>query len=98
MFFKFDGCEKPIYIDDKLAMQFDEKVVKVLKKKDMDRMFVVTGEEGAGKSVATMGWGAYISTKLGSKFNVSNICFTAEEFKKKIENCGKNEVVILDVR
>lgn len=40
--------------------------------------------------------GSYASTCLKTKYGIDNICMTPEEFKKRIENADKNDVVIYD--
>lgn len=92
--FKFDG--KDFYIDGRLKKQFDNKVIPDLKKKDMDVVFAIDGPERSGKSVASMVWGAYIASELKTEFNLSNVCMTPVEFRTKIINSKKNQVVIYD--
>jgi len=93
-FFDFNGGE--YFVDNKLKGQLDRKVIPDLKRKDKDAVFVVDGEERSGKSVFSMGLGAYVASVLKTDFNLSNICMDPSEFRSKIEKSKKNEVVIYD--
>jgi len=92
--FNFNG--KSFYIDNRLKIQLDSKVLPDLQKKDKDVVFVVDGKERAGKSVYAMLIGAYAASYFNSKFDLSNVCMAPEEFRSKIEHASKNEVVIYD--
>jgi len=87
-----DGVESTMYIDDMLNFQIDSKVIPNIKKKDMDGVYVVDGEEGAGKSVLAM--------QLGKKFDpdisLDKICFSPKEFTKVIVNAKKGDCIIYD--
>ena len=87
---------KKIFIDDFLKKQLDRKVIPMLKKKDMDAIFVVDGKERCGKSVFAMGIGGYVANQFNSTFDLSNICLNPLEFKKKVSEASKGEVVIYD--
>ena len=92
----FEFNNKQYYIDNRLKLQLDKKVIPDLKRNDKDAVFVVDGEERSGKSVFSMGMGAYISAAFGKTFDLTNVCMDPLEFRSKIENAGKNEVVIYD--
>ena len=80
--FEFKG--KQFYIDGRLKEQIDTKVIPDLSRRDMDVVFLVDGKERSGKSVFAMVHGAYIASRLGTDFNLSNICLTPKEFRKRI--------------
>ncbi len=84
------------FIDNKLKEQLDRKVIPDLKKRDKDNVFLVDGGERIGKSVFTQSPAGYIASQLNTNCGLSNICMTPEEFRKKIENAKKNDVVIYD--
>lgn len=88
--------ERNIYIDGRLKSQIDKKVIPDLKTKDEDCVFVVDGKEGVGKSVFAMGIGYYISSQLGTKYDIKNICFKPDKFREKIMSCPDKSVVIYD--
>jgi len=92
----FEFNDKQYYIDNRLKTQLDKKVIPDLKRNDKDAVFVVDGEERSGKSVFSMGMGAYISAAFKKNFDLSNVCMDPLEFRSKIETAGKNEVVIYD--
>lgn len=92
----FEYQERHFYIDARLKDEMDDKVIPDLKTKDKDFVLCVDGEERSGKSVFAQGLASYVAYRLGSKFDISNICMTPEEFKTKIENAQKNECIIYD--
>ena len=92
--FEFNGEE--YFIDNRLQVQLDKKILPELKKKDKDNVFIVDGRERLGKSVFAMNLGAYAASQLNSEFNLSNICMNPTEFRTKIEKAQKNQVVIYD--
>ncbi len=93
-FYKING--RTNYIDNRLKAQLDSKIIPDLKKRDKDNVFLVDGAERIGKSVFTQSPAGYIVSSLDNKFDMGNICMTPEEFRKKIENANKNDVVIYD--
>jgi hypothetical protein len=86
---------KTYYIDGRLQRAIDE-VVNELAKKDKDSVFVVDGEERVGKSVFAMGLGNYAAYKLGTKFDITNITLAPEEFRSRVMNAQRKEVIIYD--
>jgi hypothetical protein len=50
----------------------------------------------SGKSVFSMQLGAYIASKTGTKFDISNVCNLPMEFKYKILHSVKGSVIIYD--
>jgi len=87
---------KTYYIDGRLMNVLDKLVVPALEKKDKDAVFVVDGEERVGKSVFAMGVGNYVAHRLGTKFDLSNITLAPEEFRTRVMNAQKKEVIIYD--
>ena len=92
--FEFNG--KTYYIDGRLKRDFDKKIIPDLLKKDKDAVFLVDGRERSGKSVWGMIHGAYMASKLKSKYDLSNICLDPLEFRNKILSASKREVIIYD--
>jgi hypothetical protein len=92
--FEFNG--KSFYIDNNLKKQLDKNVIPELSKEDKDILFVIDGKERSGKSKFGDILGSYASLCLKTKYGIDNICMTPEEFKKRIENADKNDVVIYD--
>ena len=88
--------ERHIYIDGRLKTQLDKKIIPDLKKKDKDCVFIVDGKEGSGKSTFAMGIGYYIASKLGTKYDINNICFKPEEFRRKIIGCPDKSLIVYD--
>jgi hypothetical protein len=74
----------------------DKSIVPALGKKDKDAVFVVDGEERSGKSVFAMSIGNYVAYRLGTVFDITNITLAPEEFRNRVMNAKKNEVIIYD--
>jgi hypothetical protein len=92
--FEFNG--KSFYIDNKLKTQLEEKILPELSKRDKDVVFLVDGKERTGKSKFADILGAFASANLKSPYNLTNMCMTPEEFRNKIQNSNKNDIVIYD--
>lgn len=93
--FEINGVN--VYIDDRLKRQLDKKVIPDLQRKDKDRVFIIDGGEGTGKSqMGIHQLGGYIASQLETHYGLDNICMTPEEFKKRIMSANKNEVVVFD--
>ena len=91
----FKKYNKPIkyYMDDGLKYQLDNKVIPNLREdKDEDRLLLVDGGEGAGKSTLGFQIGKYIDPTL----DLSRVCFNASEFREAILKAKKGQVVIYD--
>lgn len=90
-----DPNTKKIYdyfIEPRLLRQLDKKVIPTLTKKDEDYIFIIDGEERAGKSTFGMQLGKYIDPSL----DLDRICFTPDEFRKAIINAEPHQTVIFD--
>lgn len=92
----FEFNSKTFYIDDTLKKQIDNKIVPELSKKDKDVVFAVDGKERSGKSKFADILGAYVSTCLKTDYNLNSVCLSPEEFRNKVQNATKNEVIIYD--
>lgn len=77
----------------------DGLLIKGLKKemslirKDWDRVFIIDGIVGAGKSVFAQQCAWYCSN---GKITLDQICFTPEDFKKAVINADKYDCVVFD--
>lgn len=78
------------YMDNHLSAQLEKTKAKI--KKDDDMVFIVAGQEGAGKSV----FAQQLAKKVDPSFCVERICMTPIEFKKAILNAKKGQAVIYD--
>lgn len=92
--FEFNG--KTIYIDGILQKKIDNEIIQELKAKDMDVVFAICGRERSGKSTLAQSVGGYIASRLGTNFDLSNICMSPNELRERIENAKQNEVIIYD--
>lgn len=81
-----------LYMDDGLYNQLTEYVKPSVQKEDFDFVMIVDGEEGSGKSVAAQ----QIAKVLDPNFEIDTICFTADEFIKKVTSAKKNQCIIFD--
>lgn len=82
------------YIDDKLKKKWDRFREGYLISRDEDRVFLVTGREGVGKSLFTIQQAAYIDPTIIN--DLSRICFTPDEFRNAVLRAEKGQVVIFD--
>jgi len=87
-----DGEKKTLYMDDMLNSQLDKKVIPNVHKKDSDGVYIIDGEERSGKSVFAM----QLAKKLDPNFNLSRVCFDAEEFTKAVIKAKKGQCIIYD--
>lgn len=83
--------DSPFYIDGLLKKNLD--LVKQQMRKDWDYVFVVDGIEGGGKSVFAQQVAYYVSD---GDFNLSEVCFTPEEFKEAVLKSPKYNCVVFD--
>ena len=65
---------------------------KAVKEAEQDRLFIITGQEGSGKSLLARQFAYY----LDKNFSLDDVCFTAEEVEKRIRQKERYGVVILD--
>lgn len=87
-----DGEARQIYCDDKLYRNLIFKIRPSLLIKDKDRLEVVDGGEGAGKSVLAM----QIAKIIDPSFDMSRVCFSAEEFINAVRHASKGQAVVFD--
>lgn len=87
-----DGEEKQFYMDNKLSMQIDKKVIPKVLKKDNDGVYIIDGEERAGKSVFAM----QLAKKFDPTFCIERTCFSPTEFTKAVINATKGQAVVFD--
>lgn len=79
------------YIDEKIRRKLDEDKEKVLKY-DWDRVFIVDGQEGSGKSLLALQLGYYLDSSL----TLDRVTFNAEAFASAIDDAEKGQAVIFD--
>lgn len=84
-----DGDDK-YYMDNHLYKQLGK--VRGAVEKDDDYVLLVTGQEGAGKSVFSM----QVAKRLDPNFSIGNVCFTPDEFERAVMNAGKGECIVYD--
>jgi len=87
-----DGEKKTLYMDDMLNSQLEKKVIPNVHKKDADGVYIIDGEERAGKSVFAM----QLAKKLDPNFCLDRVCFDAEEFTKAVIKAKKGQCIIYD--
>lgn len=80
------------YLDDRLKLKFDDKVIPSLHKKDKDFVMAIDGGEGSGKSTFAFQLGKYVDPTL----DLSRITFNAEEFRNAIFKAKRGQCVIFD--
>lgn len=80
------------YMDGKLYNSLNKYVIPSLQLKDDDIVFVIDGPERGGKSVFAM----QLARAVDKDFNLSNVCFTPDEFRTAIEKANKGDCIIFD--
>jgi len=80
------------YMDDRLKKNIDDSIIPSLKVKDKDRVIVIDGNEGGGKSTLAIQIGKYVDPTL----TLDRICFSPDEFRTAIFRAGKKQCVIYD--
>ncbi len=83
--------KKDYYISKEIKQQLDNSK-KIVKEADQDRIFIITGREGSGKSWLAMQLAAY----LDPSFCLDDICFDSESFGKRIREVDKFKAVVFD--
>lgn len=81
----------PYYIPPKIKSRLNKSKLSVTKK-DWDRVYIIDGNEGSGKSLL----GLQLGFELDSTLNLDRITFTAEEFSKAIDKAEKFQCIIFD--
>lgn len=79
------------YIPPPIKEMFDTAKIRVLEE-DWDRVYLIDGSEGSGKSLFGLQMGYYLDKTL----NLSRITFSGREFSKAIDNATKGQCVIFD--
>jgi len=84
---------KPIEynVSDRLEPKWAGLSKQVIKEND-DRVYVVIGQEGSGKSTFTFQQAKFID----HSFNLDRICFTADQFLEQITSAPRGAVVVFD--
>ncbi len=79
------------YIAPEIKKQLDRQK-KIVMEADQDRVFIITGREGSGKSWLAMQLAAY----LDPTFCIDDICFDAKSFEKRIKQVDKFKAIVFD--
>lgn len=88
---KKDLSDSKYYIAPEIKSMLDRGKTQVLTK-DWDRVYVIDGEEGSGKSLLGLQLGYYLDPTL----NLSKITFSGKEFTDAIKKAKKGECIIFD--
>lgn len=79
------------YIPLEIKKLLDKGKDQVLQK-DWDRVYIIDGGEGTGKSLLGLQLGFYLDPTL----NLTRVTFSGEEFSKAIEKAEKGQAIIFD--
>lgn len=79
------------YIAPPIKKMLDNASIQV-KKKDWDRVYIIDGEEGVGKSLLGLQFAYYLDPTL----SLDRITFTGTEFSKAITTAETNQAIIFD--
>lgn len=85
------SIKSPYYISSEIKRQLDNSR-RIVTQADQDRIFIVTGREGSGKSWLAMQLAGYLDSTLC----LDDICFDAESFGNRIKEVKKNKAIIFD--
>ncbi len=83
--------ELPFYVASDIHSQL-RKGYKKVTEGDQDRVYVITGREGLGKSTLAM----QLAYAVDSTLTLKNIVFTSEQFEERITKANKHEAIIFD--
>jgi hypothetical protein len=72
--------DKQYYIDESIKERLDYCINR--RAKNFDHLFIVDGDEGYGKSTATIGWAYYVAYTLGLNFTHANVFFNPDDLLK----------------
>lgn len=64
----------------------------IVTKADQDRVYIVTGREGLGKSTLAL----QLAYCLDRKLTLENVVFTSKDFEDRIRNCQKHTSIVFD--
>ncbi len=79
------------YIPPEIKRQLDNSK-EIVMKADQDRVFIITGREGSGKSYLGMQLAGY----LDNTFCLDDVCFDSDSFGKRIRQVNKLKAIIFD--
>ncbi len=79
------------FIHPEVKTMLDRAKKQVLKE-DWDRVYLIDGTEGSGKSLLGLQLGYYLDPTL----NLDRVTFTGDEFSKAIDNAEKGQCIIFD--
>ncbi|KKN20289.1 hypothetical protein LCGC14_0937010 [marine sediment metagenome] len=88
---KKDSTKSPYYIAPAVESMLNNSKELVLHK-DWDRVFIIDGEEGSGKSLLGLQLGYFLDPTLC----IDRITFSGQEFSKAINQSEKNQCIIFD--
>lgn len=80
------------FMEDRLYENITKKIIPALHKRDKDRVLVVDGNEGSGKSTFALQIGKLVDHSL----DLSRVCFNAEAFREAILKAKKGQCVVYD--
>ena len=80
------------YMDERLRINLEQKIIPSLAKKDKDCVIAIDGAEGSGKSTLAL----QIGKKVDPTLDLSRIVFDGESFRQAIFKAKKGQCVIFD--
>ena len=82
---------EPFYVAKEIKGQLTH-AKRIVTESDQDRVYVVTGREGQGKSTLAM----QLAYTVDPTFNLQSIVFTSSQFEERIRNLSKHKVLMFD--
>lgn len=86
----YENTDEVFYMDGYLQENLD--LAKTIVSKDWDMLFVIDGNEGAGKSVFAQQIAKYLDRSL----DLARLTFTPEEFMKAVLSASKYQAIVYD--
>jgi len=87
--------DKEYFLEDFLVKKLDLYMERACKKRKLDAVVLVDGDEGFGKTGISILCAYYIAKKSGREFSLKNIFFDPQELLKFI-NSTKKQIIIWD--
>jgi hypothetical protein len=87
--------DKDFFMEKFMIWFLDLILERTCKKRKLDAVIIVDGDEGFGKTGLSILLAYYLSCKSGREFNLDNIFFDPEEFIERI-NSTKKQIIVWD--
>lgn len=98
------GKEISYYMDERWKRALDNSIIPRVTKRDKDAVLIYDGGEGSGKSTKGFQDASYLDYQirlllkkpLEEIFDLKDICFSPDEFIKRVNNAKQGDVIVYD--